>query len=250
MPLDLNDVDVKKEFDTQLDAKLTEKLKELGYDEPAKETLKRRDSLLREAQAKLKEHEGTAKEKADLEKRVKELQDADADRKKKEDEARKKVDDEKKTVEERLAAKISEIEDSFGKKLTALQQQAVQKQQEYLDDLKARDSKILMQAVRSEAREAGIIDPELVALLNVSDIKIEKGEPDRAKIAELVAEHKKAKPHLYDAKNAGDSDERKRDENGRFIRPEDDKKKTGPDFSKMSAAEFEAAEERLRSARA
>lgn len=220
-------------------AKLDAVLKDMGYDDHAKDVIAKRNleaKTQREqreaAEAKLKKYEDEeAARKSEAEKRKAE-----------EDAAKKKADDEKKSVEERLSA----IEKSFVEKLTASEQAASKKQAEFLDELKARDAQILMQAVRVAATKRGIIDEDLVAMLDVSKVPIERGIPAAESIDELIDSHVESKPHLYRK-----PDERvTRDDGGRFVRPSASDKTKSVDAAKIPDDEFAALEARLRSGKA
>lgn len=217
-------------------AKFDEVLKERGYDEHAKEVIAKRGQEAkanRERAEKLEAENKTFREAETARATAEEKRKAEAA-----DEA-KKAEDAKKSFEQRL----TEIEESFARKLTTVEKAQVKKQEELLADLKARDAQILTQAVRAEASKRGIIDEELVSLLDLSSVPIEKGSPDREKIAELIDAHAKAKPHLY--KDAGE------EERGHsvVVRPVAKEKPGAIDWSRLTPAEFDAAEERLRAQR-
>lgn len=261
MPLPTLTEDQQKEFDTLVSQKASEEAQKLleeqiaqqALDEKGRELLKKRDGLLRESQAKVKELESalkdkdiTAKEKADLEQQLKTYQEAEAKAK----EAAKTKADEEKSAKELVA----QLEETFKRELTAREEKALKQQNEFLDELKARDAQILMQAVIAEAKDHGIIDESIVKLLDVSGVKIERGIPDREAIAELIDEHAKSKPHLY---KDSEETERQRDERGRFSsesretkRPASQSKTTQVDWAKLSPQEFDEKEAELRAARA
>lgn len=220
-------------------AKFSEHLKELGYDDHAKKVIERVNN-------EAKSHR-EAREKAEAE--LKKLADAEAarkaeDEKRKSDEEaeRKKLDDEKKSFGDRL----SSIEQTFAEKLAERDALNAKKHEDLAKELAARDHQILMQAVRSAARERGILDQDLVELLDVSKIPIDGGIPSRDAISALIEEHASAKPHLYKDK---DEDGRTRDDQGRFTRPDPSKTKKDVDWSKLSDKEFAEREAELRRAR-
>lgn len=247
------DLQLFAELTSEEQAKFNEYAKTMGWDGHANDVLKKtRDEAktyreqLDAEKAKIKTfEEAEAKRKADEEAAAKKKADEEA--------ARKKADEDKnKTFEERLTAKVAEIEAAFGKQLTAVEEKAAKKQQEYLEGLKKRDSKVLLTAVRAAAHEAGIIDKELVSLLDLSKVEIKDGEIDDEAVQKLITEHKAAKPHLYGdrATNA-----RQRNEFGQFApseeRPAPQMKDGKPvDWSRLSNEEFERMEREMRAARA
>lgn len=223
-------------------AKFEALLKEKGYDEHASKVIERLNAESKAQREAREKAEADAKALRDAEEKRK----ADEAAKAAEDEKkRKQEEDEKKSVDER----IKSLEETFNRELTKREEASVKKQQEFLDELKARDSQILMEAVRAEAVKAGIIDEELVALLDVSKVAIEKGRPDRGAIRELIETHKKDKPKLYsDGSEDEERDERVRDEEGRFARsrPDPKNKKDDVDASRLDDKAFADLEERLR----
>lgn len=225
-------------------AKLDEKLKELGFDEHAKKVIERTNAEAKANRERAEKAEEETKKFRDAEA----LRKAEDDKRKADEEtAKKKAEDEKKTVEERLSA----IEKNFAEKLTASELVASKKQQEFLEELKARDAQILMQAVRTAASKRGIIDEDLVTMLDVSKVPTERGVPSQDAIDELVEGHATSKPHLY--RSAEDEElrriERERDEQGRFSRPKPTNKSDDVDAAKLDDAAFSALEERLRKSR-
>lgn len=225
-------------------AKFDELLKERGYDDHAKKVIERVNAEAKAQREAREKAESDAKALRDAEEKRKADEDA---RKAEEDKKRKQEEDEKKSVDER----IKSLEETFNRELTKREEAQVRKQQELLDELKARDAAILMEAVRSAAVKRGIIDEDLVALLDVSKVPIEKGRPDRAAIDELIEEHAKAKPTLYkDAGERTDDNAPPRDDGGRFVRPSPTNRKDDVDASKLDDAKFAELEERLRRGRA
>lgn len=236
---------IKENLDPKkVEAAVDEKLKELGFDAHAKEVLARtRD----EAKAHREAKERALEEKLALEKRIADFEKAENDRKSEADRIKAEADaakaaeeNAKKSFEEKLAS----LNDKFEGELTKRDQKAAEEQDKFLKELKARDAKILMQAVIAEANKADILDDSLVSLLDVSDIPMEHGTPDREKIAEMIAKHKEAKPHLY-RDPAKDSKQQK--ETGKEPkRPTDQTKTETFDWSKLDPKEFEAKEKELR----
>lgn len=228
-------------------AKFDELLKEKGYDDHAKKVIERLNGESKAQREAREKAENEAKQLREAEEKRKAEEDA---RKADEEKKRKQEEDEKKSVDERIKA----LEETFNRELTKREEAQVRKQQELLDELKSRDAAILMEAVRSAAVKRGIIDEDLVALLDVSKVPIEKGRPDRAAIDDLIEEHAKAKPTLYkDPGDREDDDERNRnrDEGGRFVRrPDPTNRKDDVDASKLDDAKFAELEDRLRRGRA
>lgn len=216
-------------------------LKERGYDEHASKVIERLNGESKSHRERAEKAESDAKALRDAEAARK----FEEDKKKADQEAkRKKEEDDKKSVDER----IKSLEETFKRELTAKEEALVKKQQEFLDELKARDGQILMEAVRRTAMKRGIIDEDLVSMLDVSKVSIEKGKPDQSAIDDLIEAHSKDKPHLY--RDGSERDDRERDERGRFTRPEPKDKPNGKaDASKLKDDEFEALERRLRSGR-
>lgn len=233
-------------FTQEEQAKVDEYLREQGYDQHAKEAIAKRNA---EAQTHREAKEAEKKRADELEHQLKTYRDTEA--KRKDDEAKRKADDEakrkaeedeKKSVQELIAGLEKKFEIELGKR----DESAAKKQQEYLDEIKARDAQVLMLAVETEAKERGILDTELIKLLDVSKIPIDKGIVDREAVAKLIEEHAKSKPHLYKEM----TEERGRDELGRFTRPAPGKKPTADvDASKLDASAFAELTERLRSQR-
>lgn len=237
--------------DEQLQAKIAEatesKLKELGFDDHAKKVIERTNSEAKANRERAEKAEAEAKAlKDEADKRKAE----DAKRQEEVEAEKKRIEDEKKSDIERLTATVNELKDTLKRELTKNEKAAAQAQQQYLDDLKARDAQVLMLAVEAAAKERGIVDPELVKLLDVSEIPIEKGIPDREKISELIEEHAKAKPHLYK-----EPDQTQRDERGRFTntRPDPASQKRANDAKtdarQLPPDQYKAMEERFRSGR-
>ena len=225
-------------------AKFEDHLKELGYDDHAKKVIER---LNGEAKTHREAKEAADKKSAEYEAELKTFRDAEAarksadDKKKADEDSKKKAEeDEKKSTKELIA----DLEAKFERELTKREEAAVKAQSQYLEELKSRDAQVLMLAVEAEAKERGIIDAELVKLLDVSKVAIQKGVPDREAIAALIEEHAKAKPHLYksgDEKNVRTPSVARpnaRDKIGNVI-----------DASKLNDAEFDALTDRLRMGR-
>jgi hypothetical protein len=223
-------------------AKFEEHLKELGYDDHAKKVIERLNSESKSQREAREKAEAEAKQLREAEEKRK----AEKEKRKAEEaEAKKRAEDEKKSVDER----IKQLEETFNRELTKREEASVKKQQEFLDELKARDAQILMEAVRSAAVKRGIIDEDLVSMLDVSRVPIERGRPDRSAIDELLDEHAKSKPHLYRTEEEQRTTTEERDERGRFTRPDPVRKKDDVDASKLDDKGFEALEERLRKGR-
>jgi nucleotidyltransferase/DNA polymerase involved in DNA repair len=217
------------------------KLKELGYDDHAKKVIERVNAGEKAKREELEKAQGELKKYQDAEKKRKEDDDkvkADAEKE------RKRIEDEKKTFEERMQARVDELEQTFARKLTEAETAATKKQGEFLEELKKRDAEILMQSVRAAAAKRGILDEDLVAMLDVSKVPIENGKPSLSTIEELIETHATAKPHLYRSKEDMD---RERDAGGRFIRANPAGKTGEIDASKLNPEEFSALTDKLRS---
>jgi hypothetical protein len=189
-------------------------------------------------------------EKAEAE--TKALRDAETarkadDDKRKADEQKSKDDAEKakQTMDQRLEAMEKKLASAIENGDKAAKKAAEDARAELTDKIAKRDARLAMQALRAAAKDRGIIDQDLVDMLDVSKIKVDDGEVDVEAVNALIEEHAKAKPHLY-PENA----DRTRDENGRFTRPDPALKAgKGLDWAKLSDKEFEEKRDALRSGR-
>jgi hypothetical protein len=185
-------------------------------------------------------------EKAEAE--AKALRDAEAARKtdedkRKSDEQKAKDDAEnaKKTMDQRL--------ESLEKKLAAAidsgDKAAEDARAELAEKIAKRDQRLAMAALRAAAKDRGIIDTDLVDMLDLSKVKVDDGEVDLDAIKELIEQHAEAKPHLY-----REGEDRARDENGRFVRPvPNDKNGKKIDWNALSEKEFDEKREAMRAGR-
>jgi hypothetical protein len=105
-------------------------------------------------------------------------------------------DELKKYREDREAAELKEQKE-FEKLANIEKQKREDAETRHAAELGKRDARIVSQAVRSAAVEAGIIDPDLATLIPKGDVKIDATTDDVVGAAEAVAAYKAAKPGLF-----------------------------------------------------
>jgi hypothetical protein len=229
------------ELTAEEQAKFDAHLKELGV-EKGLDVVKTLNAEAKASRERAEKAEAEAKTLRDAETARKAEDDKrKADEQKAKDDAEKAkltMDQRLESLEKKLAAAI-ESGDKAAKKA------AEDARAELADKIAKRDARLTMQALRAAAKERGIIDADLVDMLDVSKVKVDDGEVDAEAVNALIEEHAKAKPHLYP-----EADERARDENGRFTRPNPTGKPAkGIDWNALSDKEFEEKRAALRSGR-
>lgn len=174
-------------------------LKEMGFENEDPPALIKK--LNDEAKASREAHDAAVKATKKLEADLKVLTDEkttrdDAEKKRLADEdAKKKLEEDNKKTAAEL---IKDAEERFNAQLKERDIAHDKAIKDRDKELKARDARLLTSAVRSAAKEAGLIDLDLVGLLDLKGVKVEDGEPDMASIDEIIKKHVEEKPHLYD----------------------------------------------------
>lgn len=137
------------------------------------------------------------------------------------------------------------------KLLDKANKEAEKAKREFESELTKRDQRIIKSELKSVAKDLGLLDPDLVMLADLKDVKInDDGDVEGAK--EALDALKKAKPHLFKDAAANTEDEGKPPHRGSRSTPPNgegsgiDKKK---DYSKLSESEFNSVWEKLGTSR-
>ena len=242
MPLELTDEE-KTKFKAYL--------KEMGFENEDPPALIKK--LNDDAKANREAREAAEKATKKLEADLKVLSDEKAERDKKEADRiaaeklkQQQEDDNKKTA----AELIKDSEERFNAQLKERDLASEKALKESRKEIEARDKLLLQSAVRTAAKEAGLIDLDLIGLLDLKSVKVEDGDPDMASITEIIKKHAEEKPHLYggsktdaDGNDTRSYFERLTERPGAAVTTPT----KGLDFGKLTSdADFDAAEQALR----
>lgn len=118
--------------------------------------------------------------------------------------------------EEELRAKLKEYEDKeiaaetdLKKKLEHFEKRAKDIESEYQQKLSASDKRYVRAEVRAAAIKAGIIDPDDVNSMDLSDLRLDD-EGNVTGVDEMIAASKERKPHWFKAEKKAEEKEQKR----------------------------------------
>lgn len=219
------------------------KIKELGYDEHAKEALKRtRD----EAKSHREKAEKLEEKYNKLTEAVKEAE-TKAEREKAEAALRKQQEeDARKPLEERVVQNQAAFERAMAKMREDFDKEKSEAQQRFESQLKERDKVSLRDAVLSAANKRGLIDEDLIDMFDYSDVTMDKGRVNKEKLDAFLDSAIEKKPFFFKQKE--DEGETVRSE-GQVTRPASTSRDKAVDAAELPKEKFKALEEKLRGRR-
>jgi colicin import membrane protein len=127
----------------------------------------------------------------------------------------------------------------YEKLLAAKDKELAKARDEFNAELTKRDQRLVRTELRAEATAAGIIDPDLISLVDMDLVKFEDGELKGAKTA--IEALKNAKPHLFKKAEESNEDEADKSRRNRNLAPNggDKTNKEVKDSHTLSSEDFE-----------